>query len=290
MSDSELVLQTALNGLLLGGIYALVAAGLSLIFGVMRVINFAHGEFLMLGGMTTYWLFALFGVNPLLSVVVVLPLFLVLGGVVQRTLIQRVVDAPPMMSLLLTFGVSFFIIGLSQALWGNTFRSVPYLGGSFAVGILQLPKVRIIAFFGAALLIGAIFMFLRKTRHGKAIRATAQHPTVAMACGIDIAKVRRNTFAIGVSMAAFAGSLLVLITAMHPQAGQAYILRAFATVVLGGLGSYVGALLGGLILGFTEVFGAFYFSSALGQASAYLLLLVILLIRPGGLVGFRAGT
>jgi branched-chain amino acid transport system permease protein len=290
VSDSELVLQTALNGLLLGGIYALVAAGLSLIFGVMRVINFAHGEFLMLGGMTTYWLFVLFGLNPLLSVVVVLPLFLVVGGVVQRTLIQRVVDAPPMMALLLTFGLSFFIIGLSQALWGNEFRSVPYLGGSFTVGPLQLPKVRVIAFLGAALLITAVFFFLRKSRNGKAIRATAQHPMVAMACGIDIAKVRRDTFAIGVSTAAFAGSLLVMITAMHPQAGQAYILRAFATVVLGGLGSYVGALLGGVILGLVEVFGGFYVSSAVGQASAYLILLVILLIRPGGLVGFRAGT
>jgi branched-chain amino acid transport system permease protein len=290
VSDAELILQTSLNGLLLGGIYALVAAGLSLIFGVMRVINFAHGEFLMLGGMTTYWLFSLLGVNPLLSVVVVLPLFLLIGGGVQRALIQRVVNAPPMMALLLTFGLSFFIIGLSQALWGNEFRSVPYLGGSFAIGLLRLPRVRVIAFIGAALLIGAVFLFLRKTRHGKAIRATAQHPMVAMACGIDIAKVRRNTFAIGVSMAAFAGSLLVLITAMHPQAGQAYILRAFATVVLGGLGSYVGALLGGLMLGFIEVFGALYASSAVGQASAYLVLLVILLFRPGGLVGFREGT
>lgn len=290
MGDFDSILQTSLNGLLLGGIYALVAAGLSLIFGVMRVINFAHGEFLMLGGMTTYWLFTLFGINPLLSVIVVLPLFLLLGGFVQLTLIERVTNAPPMMALLLTFGLSFFIIGLSQALWGNEFRSVPYLSGSFTIGALQIPKVRVIAFLGAALLITAVFFFLRKSRRGKAIRATAQHAMVAMACGIDTARVRRDTFAIGIAMAAFAGSLLVMITAMHPQAGQAYILRAFATVVLGGLGSYVGALLGGVILGLVEVFGGFYVSSAVGQASAYLILLVILLIRPGGLMGFRAGT
>ncbi len=195
-----------------------------------------------------------------------------------------------MMSLLLTFGLSFFVIGLSQALWGTEFRSVPYLGGSFVLGLLRFPRVRLLAFIGAVLLIGAVYFFLRRTRPGKAIRATAQHPTVAMACGIDIGKVRRDTFAIGVAMASIAGSLLVLITAMHPQAGQAYILRAFATVVLGGLGSYVGALVGGLTLGLIEVFGSLFVSSAVGQASAYLVLLVILLIRPGGLMGFKAGT
>jgi branched-chain amino acid transport system permease protein len=277
--------QSLINGLLLGGIYALLAAGLTLIFGVMRVINFAHGEFMMLGGMATYWLSALYGVNPLLSLLVVLPAGLLFGAVVQATLVGRVVNAPPMMSLLLTFGLSFFLIGLAQTLWGNLFRSVPYLEGSWVEAGIALPRMRFVAFVGAALLTGAVYVFLQHTRQGKAIRATAQHAEVAMTCGIDVTKVRRNTFAIGSAMGVVAGSLLVTIVAIHPQVGALYILKSFAIVVLGGLGSFTGALLGGLILGLVEVFGTLYVSSAVGQASAYLVLLVVLLVRPGGLLG-----
>ncbi|MBA2528388.1 MAG: branched-chain amino acid ABC transporter permease [Euzebyales bacterium] len=282
--------QALINGILLGGVYALVAAGLSLIFGVMRVINFAHGEFLMLGGMLTYWLFALFAVNPLLSLAIVMPAFLLLGAATQRALIARITGAPPMMSLLLTFGLSYFLIGVSQAAFGNIFRSVPFLPGSWRLLGVVFPKTRAIAFFAAAVVATAVFAFLRYTRSGKAIRATSQHPEVAMACGVDIAKVRRHAFALGVAMAALAGSLLVTITAMHPQAGTAYILKAFAIVVLGGLGSFLGALAGGLILGLTEVLGSLYISSAVGQASAYLVLLVVLLTRPGGLAGQKVAV
>lgn len=277
--------QLLVNGLLLGGLYALIAAGLSLVFGVMRVINFAHGEFVMLGGMTTYWLFVLYGVNPLVSFVIVLIGGLALGALVQVLLIRRVVNAPPMMSLLLTFGLSFFLIGLGLALWENIFRSVPYLEGSWGALGVALPRMRAIAFLMAALVIGAVFLFLRRTRLGKAVRATAQHAQVAMTCGIDVGRMRVIAFALGVGMATSAGALLVTISAIHPQIGELYILKAFAIVVVGGLGSFAGALLGGLILGLTEVLGTFYISSAVGQASAYLVLLVVLILRPGGLMG-----
>jgi branched-chain amino acid transport system permease protein len=277
--------QLLVNGLLLGGLYALIAAGLSLVFGVMRVINFAHGEFVMLGGMATYWLFALYGVNPLISFVVVLIGGLLLGWAVQVLLIRRVVDAPPMMSLLLTFGMSFFLIGFGLFLWENIYRSVPAFGGSWRALGLAFPRMRIIAFGMSALLIGAVFGFLRRTRLGKALRATAQHDQVAMTCGIDVARMRAIAFAMGIGMATAAGALLVTISAIYPQVGAVYILKAFAIVVLGGLGSFAGALLGGLILGLTEVLGTFYISSAIGQASAYLVLLLVLVLRPGGLMG-----
>lgn len=280
------LLQPLVNGLLLGGVYALLAAGLSLIFGVMRVINFAHGEFMMLGGMLTYWAFVLYGINPLLSLLIALPGGLLLGALVQVVLVRRVVDAPPMMSLLLTFGLSFFLIGLGQTLWGNLFRSVPYLDGSWRLpGMLSVPRMRFVAFVAAAVLTVVVYAFLQRTRSGKAIRATAQHAEVAMTCGIDVVRVRRNAFAIGTAMAVVAGSLLVTIVAIHPQVGAVYILKSFAIVVLGGLGSFAGALLGGLVLGLVEVFGTLYISSAVGQASSYLVLLAVLLLRPGGLMG-----
>lgn len=278
-------LQTLINGVLLGGIYALIAGGLTLVFGVMRVINFAHGEFVVLGGLVTYSLFSAFGLNPLLSLVVVMIAGFIVGAIVQRTIIDRVVDAPPMMSLLLTFGMSLFLIGFAQGIWGNLFRSVPYLRGSWAVAGMALPRMRLVGFVVAAVLTGGVYLFLQRARAGKALRATAQHAEVALTCGIDVAKMRRLAFGIGVAMAGAAGALLVTIVALHPQAGRLYILRAFAIVILGGLGSFTGALLGGLILGLVEAFGTLYGSSAIGQASAYLVLLLVLLTRPGGLLG-----
>lgn len=279
------VLQTVVNGLLLGGIYALIAGGLTLVFGVMRVINFAHGEFVILGGLATYSLFSGFGLNPLLGLVVVMVAAFLIGNLVQRALIDRVIGAPPMMSLLLTFGLSLFLIGIGQGIWGNVFRSVPFLRGSWAIEGLALPRMRIVGFLVAAVLTGGVYLFLQRARAGKALRATAQHAEVALTCGIDVAKMRRLAFSIGTAMAAAAGALLVTIVALHPQAGRLYILRAFAIVILGGLGSFTGALLGGLILGLVEAFGTLYGSSAIGQASAYLVLLFVLLTRPGGLLG-----
>lgn len=281
----EQAAQAAVNGILLGGVYALVAAGLSLIFGVMRVINFAHGEFLMLGGMTTFFLFSLYGINPFLSLLAVLPLALLFGSAIERGLIRRVLSAPPMMSLLLTFGLSFFLIGLAQALFTNIFRSVPYLEGSWIVGGLILPRMRTVAFLISSALLTGVYLYLQRTRSGKAIRATAQHADVAMTCGIDIDQVRRRTFAIGTALAFVAGSLLVTISAIHPQAGTDYILKAFAIVVLGGLGSFVGALYGGLVLGLAEVFGTTFLGPAFGQAVSYIILLLVLLVRPGGIMG-----
>lgn len=277
--------QSVVNGLLLGGIYALIAAGLTLVFGVMRVINFAHGEFVMLGGLATYSLFAVFGLNPLVSLVILIVVGFLVGDLVQRGLTSRVVSAPPMMSLLLTFGLSLFLIGLAQWIWGNLFRSVPFLSGSWTAAGLALPRMRIVGFGVAALLTGVVFVFLQRTRTGKALRATAQHAEVALTCGIDVDRMRRLAFSIGTAMAAAAGTLLVTFVALHPQVGRLYILRAFAIVILGGLGSFTGALLGGLILGLVEVFGTLYLSSAVGQASAYLVLLLVLLTRPGGLLG-----
>lgn len=277
--------QALVNGILLGGVYALIAAGLTLVFGVMRVINFAHGEFVMLGGMVTYWLFVLWGVNPLLALVVVLVGGAVLGNLLQRTLIDRVVNAPPMMSLLLTFGLSLFLIGLAQMLWGNLFRSVPYLRGAWQQFGVSLPRMRLVGFGIAAALTAVVYVFLKTSRSGKALRATAQHAEVALTCGIDVPKMRRLAFSIGTAMAGVAGGLLVTIVALHPQAGRLYILKAFAIVVLGGLGSLIGALLGGLVLGLVEVFGTLWISSAVGQATSYLVLLLVLVVRPGGLLG-----
>ena len=281
------LLQVVVSGLLLGGVYALFAAGLNMIFGVMRVINLAHGELMMLGAYTTYWLFARGNINPLLSLPVSALLMFVVGVVLQRVLVERVVHQPLLSSLLLTFGLSTFFMGGALSFWTANFRSVPYLTGSFDVLGLNLSRSRLVA-FGIALAVSLLtYAFLRFTTFGKAIRATAQHAEVAQVCGIDVGRVRLVTFGLGSAMAAVAGSLIAIIFTISPEMGRMFIGRAFAIVVLGGLGSFVGAFLGALTLGVAETVAAYYTDTQLAEAVSYAVLVLVLLIRPSGFFGAR---
>ncbi len=279
------LLQVILSGLLLGGVYALFAAGLNLIFGVLRVINLAHGELMMLGAYTTFWLFTEAGVNPLLSLPASFALMFGLGDDAERLLVERVIDQPPLASLLLTFGLSTLMQGVALNLWTANFRSVPYLTGSVRLLGLELSQTRLVAFGIALAITATTYAVLRFGTFGKAIRATAQHPQVAQVCGINIGRVRLATFGLGSGMAAVAGSLIAMIFTISPEMGRMFISRAFAIIVLGGLGSFVGAFVGALVLGVAETVTAYAVNSQLAEAVAYVVLVLLLLFRPAGLFG-----
>ena len=281
------LLQVIISGLLLGGVYALFAAGMNMIFGVLRVINLAHGEFMMLGAYTTFWLFSIANVNPLLSIPVSALLVFSIGAVIERTLIERVVGQPLLSSLLLTFGLSTLFMGIALSLWTANFRSVPYLTGSVTLFGLNLSQTRLVASAIALAITALTYGFLRFTTFGKAIRATAQNAEVAQVCGINVGRVRLVTFALGSAMAAIAGSLIAMIFTISPEMGRMFLGRAFAIVVLGGLGSFVGAFLGALVLGVVETLTAYVTDTQLAEGVSYAVLVLVLLLRPSGLFGER---
>src|SRR3989338_2664860 len=208
--------QVVISGLLAGALYSMVALGLALIYGVMRVINIAHGTLLMLGAYTTFWWFRLLGINPYLSLLVALPLMFFVGMLLQRTLVARVVDAPELSSLLLTFGISIALVNLAQLAFTSDLRAVEYLTGSFPLGPFAVSKPRLVAFVFAAGVTGLAFLFLRGTRLGKAIRATSQSREVAMVCGVDVQRVHMLTFGFASALAAGGGAPLPGVDRRYP--------------------------------------------------------------------------
>jgi branched-chain amino acid transport system permease protein len=282
-----MLLQGVVSGLMAGGVYAMVALGLALIFGVMRVINIAHGALLMLGAYTTFWLFALFGVNPFLSLLIAFPVLFIIGALLQRFFVHRVVGAPELSSLLLTFGISIFIQNVAMLAWTSDFRSVEYLTGSFLLGPIAFSKPRLITFCVAVGVTGLAFLFLNKTKTGKAIRATSQHRDVAQVCGINVRRIDLITFGLGAGLAGAGGSLVAVMFSVFPEMGQIYVFKSFLVIVLGGAGNYPGAFVGGLILGVVEGLASLLLSAQLSEVIAYILLVVVLLVRPTGLFGGR---
>jgi branched-chain amino acid transport system permease protein len=279
--------QVVISGLLAGSIYAMVALGLGLIFGVMRVLNVAHGPLMMLGAYTTFWLFQRFGLNPYLSILVSMPVLFLVGLALQRFLVRRVVDAPELSSLLLTFGVSIALVNVAQLAFTSDLRSVEYLTGSFVVGPFALSKPRLAAGAFAVAITAASFVFLRRTRLGKAIRAVSQSREVAQVCGIDVQRIHLLAFGLGSALAAAGGSLVAVMVAIQPEMGQVYTFKSFLVIVLGGAGNYPGALLGGLLLGLVEQLSSLFLTTQVNEAVAYVLLVLVLLIRPTGLLKGR---
>ena len=281
------LVQVVVSGLLLGGVYALLAGGLTLIFGVMRVINLAHGEFLMLGAYASFFLFARLGLNPILSLFLSMPLMFGVGWIAQRVLISRVVRAPLLTSLLLTYGVSLALTGGAQATFTNDFRSVPFLSGALNIGELAFSVPRLVACVTALVLTGAAQFFLSRTRWGKALRATAQSADVALACGIDIDRARMIAFGIATALAGAAGTLTSFLYTVYPEMGKTFMLKAFAVIVLGGMGSFTGAFLGALVLGVIESTASYVTTTQIAEAVIYITLLAMLLLRPQGFFGVK---
>jgi branched-chain amino acid transport system permease protein len=287
MITPGMLAQVVVSGLLAGALYAMVALGLALIFGVMRVINIAHGPMLMLGAYTTWLLFDRFGMNPYLTLPVSAAVMFAVGALLQRTLVFRVVDAPELSSLLLTFGVSIALVNVAQLVFTSDLRSVEFLTGSILLGPVAVSKSRLIACVFAAGITALAFLFLRATKLGKAIRATSQSREVAMVCGIDVQRIHLIAFGMACALAACGGTLVAVMVAIQPEMGQIWTFKSFLVIVLGGAGNYPGALLGGLLLGLVEQLASLFLTTQLSEAVAYVLLVLALLVRPTGLLGGR---
>ena len=280
--------QVVISGLLAGALYAMVALGLGLIFGVMRVLNVAHGPLLMLGAYTTFWLFHWFGLNPYLSLLVSMPALFLVGVVLQRLLVRRVVDAPELSSLLLLFGVGIALVNVTQLAFTSDLRSVEYLTGSFVWGPFAFSKSRVIACAFAIVITAGAFWFLQKTRLGKALRAVSQSREVAQVCGVNVQQIHMLAFGFASALAAAGGSLVAVMVAIQPEMGQVYTFKSFLVIVLGGAGNYPGALVGGLLLGLVEQLSSLFLTTQVNEAVAYVLLVLVLLVRPTGLFKGRA--
>ncbi|WP_323042846.1 branched-chain amino acid ABC transporter permease [Gemmobacter sp.] len=273
-------------GIMLGGIYAMVAVGLNLIFGVIRVVNFAQGEFVTLGLYGAYAAQMSIGMDPYLAVIVVVPLLFVLGAAIYYLLL-RPLQNEPMMQVFATFGILIVSQNTLLALTGGIAYSVRsgVIGQSVSIGPVQIGLSRIIVLVAATLVTLAVAAWLRHTRNGRAIRAVAQDRKAARLMGIRVETVYTVTFGIGAALAGLAGCLLSPLYTMSPQIGMNFILPAFAVVVLGGLGSVLGAFVGGFIVGLTEALAGYYLDPALKHAVIFIVFIAVLVIRPSGLFG-----
>ena len=282
-----LFLQSLMNGLLLGGIYAAYSAGFSLIFGVMGVINIFHGEMVMLGAFLTYWLFTLFHVDPFLTLPLSFFSLFLLGYLVQRFVIHRVVDAPPMISYILTFGIHLIIAYTALWVWTADFRTVTtsYSGWNADLGGVIIPYARLATFGLALAVVAGLYFLLNKTEAGRAIQATAQDKELARLMGVNITQTFALTFGLGAAITGVAGSLISTYFVIFPQMGLPYTIIAFCVVVLGGMGYVPGALWGGLILGVVQSLTATYLNAGLSGALTFILLFIVLIVRPAGIAG-----
>jgi branched-chain amino acid transport system permease protein len=291
MTDNLMYIQTLMNGLLIGGVYGLAALGLSLIWGVMKIVNLAHGVCIMLGAYLGYGMFHVLGVHPLIGLFAAIPFGACAGILVYRYLINRVIVAASnelemeMMCLLFTFAVSMIIYGGALNIWGADLRGVPTLMPTISLAGIDIPSARLTAFLLALGLGACLLFFLKRTYTGKAIRAVTQNRDHVMLNGIDPVRIFEIAFSIGIIYALMAGVVISLISPVTPFMGVNYLLKCFTVVVLGGLGNPLGALLGGLILGLAESYTSLFATQAISPAVAFITLILILIVRPGGILG-----
>jgi len=281
------LIQSILSGVLIGGVYALIGIGLTLIFGVMRVINFAQGELVMVGMYVTFFLFKGFGMDPFLSVVLTMPALFLLGALLQRTLINKVLDALPQNQILLTIGIGLVLSNLAMMLFTSDYRilSTSYSSSSVALGSIRLSTPLLYCFLITAVITAALYWFLVKTDVGHAVRATAQDRDAAQLMGVNVRNMGVLAFGMGAALAGAAGALVAPTYYIYPQVGGAFTLKAFVVVVLGGMGSIVGATLGGVLIGTAESVSASYLGSGWKDLCVYAIFLLVLLLKPSGLLG-----
>ena len=285
--DLTTFFQAVITGVLMAGIYALVAIGLTLIFGVVRIVNFAHGEFVMVGMYVTFWLWKLWGVDPYLSLLITMPVLFVFGVLVQRFLFRPILSAPDMAQIFLTVGLSVVLMNAALFFFTADFRSVKttYSEWALRVGGVTLGVPRIFAFAGALVLAGLLTLFLSKTDIGKALRAVAQDREVSMLLGIDPERMYLLAVGLGAALAGAAGGLIVPFFYVFPTVGVVFVLIAFVVVILGTLGSIRGALLASLIVGVAESLGILFAGADLGLVVVFAILVATLILKPSGLMG-----
>jgi len=285
--DFSVLMQAIISGILVGGVYALIGIGLTIIFGVMRVINFAHGDIMMVGMYMTYFLFTLFGVDPFMSVLITMPLMFLFGAILQKVFINRILGSLPQNQILLTIGLGLIMSNTAMLAFTSDYKilTTSYSSSSFNIAGISISEPLLISFLITAVITVGLYWFLLKTDTGQAIRATAQDREAAQLMGINVKWMSILSFGIGAAMAGTAGALISPTYYIFPQVGSAFTLKAFVITVLGGMGSIVGATLGGIIIGLVESVAAVTISSDWKDVVVFSIFLLVLLIKPSGLMG-----
>jgi len=281
--------QVIINGLLMGSVFSLIAIALNVVFGVLEIVNFAHGSIVMLGMYFAYWLSIMFHINPYVAIFAGVPVFFLIGVAIQKILIDRVLDAPPINQFLLTLGLMLFLDNLALLLWKPDYRALSGAYSSIVVKIggMDLSGTRLIACGIMLISVVALHQFLRKTYFGKAMRATVDSREGAWLVGINVRQVYLITFGISAALAGIAGISIIPFFYVFPYVGSYFVITAYIVVVLGGLGSLPGALLGGLIIGVSESLGGLYLYGSLKSAVPLIIFILVLLFRPSGLFAGR---
>jgi len=283
--NTTLIIQATVNGILIGSIYALVAVGLTIIFGVMNIVNFAHGSLMMVAMYLSYWLFVSLRVDPYLSMMMTIPFLFLSGVLIQRFLIDHVLEAKHHIQILLTVGLALFLDNFALFLFSPDFRAitVSYQTSSLALGPVMIDCPKMIAFFLACALTFCLHTILKKTTMGKAIRATSSEKEGAILVGIDTRRIYYLTFGIGSACVGAAGAAVLPFFYCSPNVGYAFVIPAFVVVVLGGMGNFWGTLVGGLIIGVAEHLGAIFVPGSLKQMVMFIIFILVLFLKPRGI-------
>lgn len=290
MLAPEILLPAILNGIATGAVYALVALGLTLIYGVLHIVNFAHGSLLMLALYGVYFLYTLLGIDPYLALLVMVPAMFALGYALQRSVIAGASHGREENILLVTLGLSIVIDNFALYLWSADTRTInpSYAFDTVDLGVAFIAVPRVVSFLGALLITGLLWLLIQRTDLGKAIRALARERQGALLVGINVEHVFAMSFGIGIACVGSAACLLLPSYYVHPGVGESFVIIAFTIVVLGGMGSFIGALLGGFVIGLTESLGGLFLGENLGRIGIFVIFIAILLFRPTGLFGQRA--
>jgi branched-chain amino acid transport system permease protein len=285
--NAHLLIQAVVLGLLAGGVYALMASGLTLIFGVMRVVNVAHAAMILTAAYVSWVLFTTFGLDPIASILVVMPAFFVGGALGQRFVLRHLGDRDMTLTVLVSFGIAIILEGLQGSIWSSNFQAIntSYAQSSFAIGDVYVPLVRLIAAGAALVVLGGLFLLLTRSNLGRAIRATTQDPRTAALVGVNVEQVTMIAFAIGVSVAAAGGPLLGVLFSFYPATQWLWIGKLLAIVVLGGMGSLRGTFVAAMILGLAEQIAAVYLPLDWAPLVFLMVLFGVLIVRPQGLFG-----
>ncbi len=287
--EVSVLLEVLIGGAILGALYSLVAAGLNLQYGVMRILNFAHGDFLMLGAFITYFSFVSYGVNPLVSLIICAPIMFVIGILVQSGILHRLVRTSKSVeelefkSLLALFGLSWIIENMALIVWGSPIRMYSYLAKPVNIGGSAFPLNRVVAAVASVILNVALYLFLRYARVGTAMRATIEEPTAAQLVGVNIFRLHRLTFGLGVLIAACSGTMMSLVYPLYPRMGIQYTAFALMVIIIGGVGSFKGSLVGGVTVGYLMYTTMRLITPGLTLAINYAFLIILLLAKPKGI-------
>ncbi|WP_454675288.1 branched-chain amino acid ABC transporter permease [Achromobacter pestifer] len=286
----DLLAQILVNGILLGGLYAVMAQGLALVWGVLNIVNLAHGAFIMLGAYASWYLYADLGIDPFLGLPLTAVAMFALGYALQRGLLNLVVRAPMFNTLLITFGLEVVLTYLAQLAFSADFRTInpPYAGDSYAFGPVTLPVARLAAFGVALALTLGMWLFLLHSRLGRAIRATAQNLVAARLYGVEPRHLYAVTFGLGLALAGAAGGLYGTVSQINPYIGATLTAKCFAISIIGGLDNPLGVMVGGLFLGIVESLTTLYIGPTFADVASFGILVLVLFLRPSGLLGKTA--